>query len=232
MNKHIKLLFTLILVSTSFLSFSAIHNVDVSGNVFTPSVLNIEAGDTVQFTNTGGFHNVSADDGSFRCSDSCESSPGDGSGDPSSSAWVAEITFNSVGSFDYSCEIHAGSGMTGVINVVAPTTTVHQVVITGNTFTPIDLTIEAGDIVNFIKDSGFHNIRADDDSFECSEGCLGNGMNLTSEPTSSNWSVYLAFENVADVPYYCEQHGNPGGVGMSGIIRVNEADDIFINGFE
>jgi plastocyanin len=34
--------------------------------VFTPANLTVRAGTTVMWTNTGGFHNVTADDGSFR----------------------------------------------------------------------------------------------------------------------------------------------------------------------
>lgn len=235
MKNYTKIILMALLMATSLPSFSTVHNVQVSNSTFTPSVLNIEAGDTVIFTNTGGFHNVKADDGSFRCSTDCEAAPADGSGAPSSSAWVAEITFNSVGSFNYFCEIHGGlggSGMSGVINVTAPTSTVHEIRLSNSLFTPNDLTIAPGDIVNFINDAGFHNVRADDDSFECSEGCLGVGTNLTSEPSSVNWNVFVVFDNLGDVPYYCEQHGNTGGVGMSGVIRVIDSDIIFSNSFE
>ncbi|VAW35594.1 UDP-N-acetylmuramate--alanine ligase [hydrothermal vent metagenome] len=225
----------LALLSISAKSFSATHNVQVSGLTFTPAILNIEAGDTVIFTNVSGFHNVKADDGSFRCSTDCEVTPNDGGGALSSAAWVAEITFNSIGSFNYFCEAHGGvggAGMSGVINVIAPTATVHEIRSDGFTFTPDDITIAPGDIVNFINDQGVHNVRADDDSFECSDGCLDTGKNLSSEPSSTNWSVFVTFDALGDVPYYCEQHGGTGGSGMSGIVRVSSSDTIFINGFE
>jgi len=198
--------------------------------------LNIEAGDTVIFTNTSGFHNVKADDGSFRCSTNCEVVPGDGAGAPSSDAFVAEITFNSIGSFNYYCEIHGGqggSGMSGVINVVAPTSSkVHALQVSNFEFSPQDLQIEVGDIVNVFKVSGSHNISADDGSFKCSDGCINTGKNLSSSESSNNWSVYIPFNEVGENPYFCEPHGGPGGIGMSGIIRVTLPDNIFSNGFE
>lgn len=215
---------------------SATHNVTISSNTFTPSVLNIEAGDTVVFTNTGGFHNVKADDGSFRCSTNCEEFSGDGNGAPSSSLFVTEITFDSVGSFNYFCQIHGGiggAGMSGVINVVAPTTgTIHEVRSENFQFTPNDLVIQEGDFVNFINDEGFHNIKADNDSFECSQGCSGSNKILLSSANSDNWNVFVRFNTVSTNRYYCEPHGSPGGVGMAGVIRVFAEDNIFTDGFE
>ena len=236
MKSIIKFRPILMLLLVSFSSISAVHNVTVSSNTFTPAVLNIEAGDTVIFTNTSGFHNVKADNGSFRCSTDCETLPGDGGGALSTDAWVAEITFNTVGNFNYFCEQHGGiggSGMSGVINVVAPTTgTIHEVHSSDFLFSPNDLEIEVGDFVNFINDNGFHNVRADDGSFVCSEGCLGSGFNLPSSASSNNWNFYIPFNQVSESRYFCEPHGGPGGSGMSGIIRVLPEDNIFANGFE
>ncbi len=231
-----KLKYVLLFTTSLFLSLSSlatVHNVTVQNFTFSPANLSIEAGDKVIFTNVGGNHNVKADDGSFRCSTNCEIMPADGNGAPSSAGWVAEITFNSVGSFNYFCEVHGNSGgigMSGNITVIAPVSSpVHTIQVINNTFDPVDLTIEPGDIVNFRLIEGFHNVRADDDSFECSEGCLNTGKNLTSEPSSSSWNVFVKFDDFGDVPYYCEQHGTPG-VGMTGIIRVD--DTVYADGFE
>ena len=214
----------------AFQLFATVHEVRILGNTFSPNNITIEAGDTVRWLNTGGgFHNVEANGGSFRCSDSCEITPNDGNGG-ASSTWISlEVTFNYIGSFDYFCEIHLASGMTGVINVVRPTSgTVYEVHSSGITFTPNDITIAPGDIVNFINDSGLHNVRANNDDFECSDGCLGVGTNLSSEPSFQNWSFFIKFDNLGDNPYFCEQHVASN---MTGIVRVAE-DLIYINGFE
>ena len=97
-------------------SSAAEHTVQVGpGLSFSPSNLTIEQGDTVTWTNAGGFHNVEANDGSFRCAEGCD---GDGgNGDPSSSGWSASVVFDTVGTVDYFCVVHRGAGMTGRIVV-------------------------------------------------------------------------------------------------------------------
>lgn len=83
---------------------------------FSPSTVTIEVGDTVTFHNNGGFHNVAADDGSWRCSNSCGSG---GAGALSSDSWTSSRTFNEAGTVGYHCQAHGapGSGMFGTIIV-------------------------------------------------------------------------------------------------------------------
>ena len=84
-------------------------------NTFSPATVNLAAGGTVTFTNSGGFHNVTANDGSFRCSNGCDGQGGNGN--PSTNAWSVTITFPDPGAVGYSCEVHGGVGMRGTINV-------------------------------------------------------------------------------------------------------------------
>jgi len=95
---------------------AATFNVSVTSNRFVPSSLTIHVGDTVTFTNAGGFHNVAADDGSFRCARGCDGVAG-GDGTPNPSAWTSSITFNTAGGVGYRCEVHAGMGMVGSITI-------------------------------------------------------------------------------------------------------------------
>ncbi len=90
--------------------------VTANGVAFSPRNLTIQVGDTVTFRNGGGFHNVAADDGSFRCAVGCDG-VGSGSGNPSNTAWEATVTFAQAGTVGYECEVHAGMGMTGTITV-------------------------------------------------------------------------------------------------------------------
>jgi len=80
-----------------------------NGLAYNPRVVTIQVGDTVRWTNAGGFHNLAADDGSFRCSNDCSSN-----NSPSSNAWVSSHTFNAAGTFPYHCEIHGASGGGGM----------------------------------------------------------------------------------------------------------------------
>jgi plastocyanin len=79
----------------------------------------------------------------------------------------------------------------------------------GDQFSPPDLTIEAGDTVTFRNTGGEHNVKFEDGSFE-----------RPSEPSLLPWRVSRGFGVPGRFPYYCERHGGPGGVGMSGAIVV------------
>ncbi|HXR63004.1 MAG TPA: plastocyanin/azurin family copper-binding protein [Rudaea sp.] len=91
---------------------------------FSPQFLTIQAGDTVTFLNLGGYHNVVADDGSFRCAHGCDGDGEGGSGNPTSDLWFATVAFPAPGTVGYFCEPHGspGSGMFGTIIVQAPAT--------------------------------------------------------------------------------------------------------------
>src|SRR6476659_8983431 len=95
------------------------HNVDAGGssNVFSPPNLTIQAGDTVVWTNQGGFHNVAADDGRFRCAHGCDDQGGNGA---VAGGWAFSRRFDSAGIVHYHCEMHGGVGgvgMSGTITV-------------------------------------------------------------------------------------------------------------------
>ncbi len=99
---------------------SAQTTVMASDFVFTPANLMVRAGTTVMWSNAGGFHNVTADDGSFRCSNGCDDTGGNGA--PSTAAWSFARTFNSPTVVHYHCQIHGaagGVGMSGTITVTA-----------------------------------------------------------------------------------------------------------------
>ena len=92
--------------------------------------------------------------------------------------------------------------------------TVHDVTVSNFSFNPTQLTINAGDIVRWTNAGGLHNVVADDNSF--TSGAV----------SSSAWVFEHTFNSVGSNPYYCGQHGGPGGVGMSGVITVEAATDI------
>ena len=95
-----------------------------------------------------------------------------------------------------------------------------------NTFIPSMLTIVVGDTVRWNNVSqGFHNVVADDNSF------------TSGPPSTSLWVYEFVFTTVGVNPYYCVSHGSPGGLGMSGVITVENAtgvndDNITVEDFE
>jgi plastocyanin len=86
---------------------------DPNGHAFTPQTLNISAGDTVTWTNGGGFHSVLSDPGAVTSFTS---------GAASSAPWTLTVTFPTPGTAGYHCIIHGapGQGMFGTINVTVP----------------------------------------------------------------------------------------------------------------
>jgi plastocyanin len=86
------------------------------------------------------------------------------------------------------------------------------VAVSSNLFTPADVTVQQGDTVTWTNSGGLHNVRFDDGSFE-----------MPAAPDSSPWSVSHAFDTVGVFRYYCEEHGYPNGVDMSGAVNVQPA---------
>jgi plastocyanin len=83
---------------------------------FTPARLVIHRGDTVTWRNTGGFHNVVADDGSFHCAEGCDDTGGNG--DPSAALWTFTRSFTAAGDAPYHCVVHGGAGGRGMSGVI------------------------------------------------------------------------------------------------------------------
>lgn len=115
MNKHLSLI--LILISSIGLSFGQTnHAVSVGGAAlsFSPSSLTITQGDSVTWTNAGGFHNVNGSTATY-----ASNPEGFANGGASSATWTYGFRFNTPGTYDYQCDPHAGAGMTGQITVQA-----------------------------------------------------------------------------------------------------------------
>lgn len=85
----------------------AIVNVSVFNFGFNPDPVTIQVGDTVEWANTAGFHNVVSQTGPDTFS----------SGAASSAMWVYSKTFTVAGTYTYICEIHPAS-MQGTITVL------------------------------------------------------------------------------------------------------------------
>ena len=86
-----------------------------SANGFTPQELTVKPGDSVTFSNAGGFHNVVWVEGTF--DDGSQASPPD-----PAFVWPTDPvrTFNAEGTFHYYCEQHGtaeGAGMAGKVTV-------------------------------------------------------------------------------------------------------------------
>jgi len=82
-------------------------------NTFSPNIVELLAGGTVTFSNSGGIHNVST--GDWACAMGCDDQGGNGS--PSANGWSFTRTFPNPGTVGFVCDEHSGVGMNGQINV-------------------------------------------------------------------------------------------------------------------
>lgn len=111
------LLFLSLTVAT-VLSAQTKHTITVSGMTFTPNSLTINQGDTVEWDNVSGFHNVNGTQATFPTN---PASFGNGAaGDP----WTYTFVFTVAGNYAYQCDVHAPN-MVGAISV-QPATSVAE----------------------------------------------------------------------------------------------------------
>jgi plastocyanin len=79
-----------------------------------------------------------------------------------------------------------------------------------NTFTPAAVTVNQGETVTWKNNGGLHNVHFDDNSYV-----------QPASPQSAPWTVSRTFNTPGTFRYYCQVHGGPGGLGMSGTVTVN-----------
>jgi plastocyanin len=102
-------------------------------------------------------------------------------------------------------------------NSLTSTTTVYVgdaiVDVLDNFFDPDDVTLPAGSTVVWVLNEGLHSVTADDGSFNQSAG--------------TDWSPFVQTFNTPDLyDYHCTIHGNAGGIGMAGRVRIEASDPI------
>lgn len=85
-----------------------------------------------------------------------------------------------------------------------------------NTFRPKDVTVSPGGSVTWMNGGGEHNVKFEDGRFE-------QPLDPASPESWPTASPRHTFTEPGRYPYYCENHGAPGGVGMSGTVTVKEA---------
>ena len=115
MQKIYTFLISIFVAFTSFSQTSHLILVGGSSDVFTPATLTINAGDTVNFHNIGGYHNVNGNLTTY------PSNPVPFDGPNSGVAWYSNwwytVVFNTAGTYDYQCDPHVNMGMVGQIIV-------------------------------------------------------------------------------------------------------------------
>ncbi len=115
MKKILHSFFILLLCSSAI---GAQTMINVAPFSFTPADITISVGETVQWDNTSGTHNVNGSQATY------PGNPEDFfSGIAAIAPWTFSHTFNTPGQYNYQCDPHVGMGMIGSITVEAPVLT-------------------------------------------------------------------------------------------------------------
>lgn len=90
-----------------------------------------------------------------------------------------------------------------------------QVQVTDNAFVTPGVAVAPGESVTWTYASGgeIHNVSFEDPSVMTTPPI--------SSPMSAQWTTTRTFPAAGEFRYFCEEHGGPGGQGMSGIVHVN-----------
>ena len=87
----------------------------------------------------------------------------------------------------------------------------HTINTSGNTFSPVNLTITVGDTVTWSNTAGFHNVNATQTTFPNNPDGFGNVV------AGAGWSFQWIFTMAGTYDYQCDPHAP----GMSGVIIAN-----------
>ncbi len=95
----------------------------------------------------------------------------------------------------------------GAAGAGAPSAAYVTVKLTNFEFTPKEASVPVGATIEWVNDAGRHTVEADDGSFQSGTLLAGSRFEHT-------------FKTAGTFGYHCGNHGDPGGKGMSGRIKV------------
>lgn len=111
MKKLFTLLFLFSIISVGWSQDYTVETVGATG--FNPTNLTVFQGETVEWVNTGGSHNVNGTQTTY------PNNP-ESFGNAVSAGWTFQHTFNTKGFYNYQCDPHVGLGMVGTVTVLGP----------------------------------------------------------------------------------------------------------------
>ena len=175
------------------------HQISVYNYEFSPAELTIAAGESVSFTNYGGWHNVNGETNSL--TGESFNNPEDFSLPTNYGWWIfgncmGTVTFDVPGTYHYDCSIgdHASQGMVGTIIVEGddPTTTVVDVIVNSDVHNLLEAAVGAAGLGEALSGDGPFTVFAPtDDAFIA----LAAALDATAEDL-------LALDGLADILLY------------------------------
>ena len=150
-----KLLLSLILCSIASTLSATIHTINAGSYYYIPASLTVNIGDTVEWINDGGNHDVNADINSqtglsFNNPVSFQSNTSN-----TPSAVIYTHIFTVAGTYNYDCSVgsHAANGMVGTINVNS-SNSIYDIVSNSNDHTTLKTAIDACSLDGVLSGSG------------------------------------------------------------------------------
>tara|TARA_B100001758_G_C18334968_1_gene571037 strand:- start:1 stop:1302 length:1302 start_codon:yes stop_codon:yes gene_type:complete len=132
--------------NSNTISAQTLHVINTQGMTFSPANITINAGDTVVWNNTSGYHNVNGTQNTF------PNNPED-FGNSLGSSWTYTHVFNTAGDYDYQCDPHL-PGMVGTITVNAITNTIYDIVSNSLDHTTLKTAIDACSLDGALSSTG------------------------------------------------------------------------------
>ena len=192
-------LFSTVVLAPALLSAAVVKvgTSEIPTPKFVPSSVQIAAGDTLRWYQIDGDHSATS---------------GTGSGDPSAgllfNGSITIVTptydhqFNTPGVFHDFCIPHETFGMTGTVTVT-PAVAAHVTAIDDGSprFEPATVTIQQGQTVEWVWDSGDHTVTSGAGSSDPNAGLMLNSSLNMFVP-----AVQLTFNTAGTFPFFCVPH--------------------------
>lgn len=199
------------------------HFVTASGFSFTPQNLTINLGETVQWDNSSGIHNVNGSQATY---------PGNPegffSGSPANAPWSFSHTFNTPGVYNYQCDQHVGLGMTGTITVMGGggasdlvLTAVFDGPLTGGLPKGIEIYV-----INDIPDLSIYGVGSANNG----QGTDGEEFTFPAVAATAGDYLYITQDSAGFADYFGFNADYPDPAGNSVNINGDDAIELFMNG--
>ncbi|HHJ50370.1 MAG TPA: hypothetical protein ENJ88_05620, partial [Phaeodactylibacter sp.] len=199
------------------------YTINVSNFSFSPDMLTIQAGETVEWQNTGGTHNVNGSQATFP-----DNPEGFFSGNAAPAPWTFSHTFNTPGTYNYQCDPHAGLGMTGTIVVEAAPTT-PDLILTAVFDGPLSGGQPKGVelyVLNDISDLSIYGIGSANNG----QGSDGEEFTFPAVSASAGDYLYLTADSAAFVAFFGFSPDFTDTDNGSVNINGDDAIELFMNG--
>ncbi|MCG8332322.1 MAG: plastocyanin/azurin family copper-binding protein [Chitinophagales bacterium] len=225
MNRLHFLLTPMFLVCALMLTAQTNHSVDVQSNFYNPEMLTIAEGDTVTWTNLGGFHNVNGSQATYP-----NNPEGFINGSASGASWTYSFVFNTPGTYEYQCDPHVSLGMTGTIVVDPAASGATDLLLTGVYDGPLPGGQPKGIelyVLNDIADLSIYGVGSANNG----GGTDGEEFTFPAQAVTAGTYLYLTADEVQfnaffgfDADFIDE--GNSSSMGING----DDAIELFMNG--